>query len=329
MLLQAVEMFESTLKSTSQMRNNTVSIQKYPTWKGKAMKHNIEAIELSAHAAEEVGRARWKLKRFDDAQRAFIQAADTEQVLELVGCEGVAIPHLATLLCRAQHSVMVLAEMSGLELEKTQAKDKSQGEKFLQITCHAFQCAIKISEIIADFATKHSINCDENFLTIEDLKVEKNAISELWESRLKSYPKGSGGSDLIGAHLSAHQHTIRGELQIDHQRLPPLPDRRRILVIEGNTSTRRKTITKKSIANERRNVAESFYSAFGDSSDASAQNPRRERESTHLPWGNDVLHKYEVNKYPACCPPLPADMPHDVRRAIEAKMARLGIVIGQ
>jgi hypothetical protein len=222
-----------------------------------------------------------------------------------------------------------LAELSAQSLKTTPAKNTSSGEKFFSIARRAIQQAIDASETISAFAKRHSINDDEDFsvlcrdvATSDSLKAEEKAIVDLWQSKVNSIHSSKDTGPLCGEQAKANHDANRGELHLDLQRKALLPDRRRILILEGNSSKRRKQYATKNKAN-RRTATESFHSEFVDSSGAdffSSPTETNTYNSQYLSWGDDRISEQDRNKYPACCPALPPDMPPDVRRAIEMKL---------
>lgn len=339
LLSNAVSMFNDAMKSAAKMTHNTVIIQNHPnsnevtrdgkTWKENATTQNFEAIKLSAHAGHQYGMCLWKLNLFDEAESKIIKAADTSEITDLEGCNGITSIQLFELLCDAYHHVVSLAELSVQSLKTTPAKNMSTGEKFLSIARRAVEQAINISETISAFAQRHTFNGDEYFSVLcrdiaksESLKAEEKAIVYLWQSKVNSIHSSKDTGPLCTEQAKANHDINRGELHLDLQRKALLPDRKRILILEGNSSRRRKQYTRKNIANGR-TATESFHSEFVDSSGGNiftAQTETYTHNSQYLPWGDDRICEQNRKKYPACCPPLPPDMPPDVCRAIEMKL---------
>lgn len=321
LLSNALNTFEDALKSCVDMRRFTVLLENdsrnhelSTTWKELAILQQFESIELGAQAGNECGMCLWELRRFDKAATVIAKAAETSEIIDLMEMAGVDMFRIVQLLCNRQHMIISLLDMCTQSLETTPAKNKSTGEGLLKIASQAVQIAIDVSNLIYNLAEKHSLSQSQEYKTLlqsvtnrESLKAEEQYINGCWEN--KGSAPGNNISDILNNDQISNEMN-RGELHLDIQNGSFIPDRKRIWITDSYTSTSRRRTAKK--AGTSKVTIESFYSEFVTSSGSGI--------TEYMPWGDELLKEEERGKYPACCPPLPLDMPLDVRHALEAKL---------
>jgi hypothetical protein len=333
----ACKYFDDATTSCSSIRHNTLIIRnhsksnemseqdKSKTWKDQAMLQILESTWLLIRSQKGNCECLWKLKRFDEAEAKMTKAADTSDIIELDGIKEVDIFWIVRLLCDLQLVPCSLLDMAANTLDDTPSKDTTAGDKLLKILRKAVQLATDISIALHAVAEKHSIGQDDKFIlilqelvTVESLKAEEKEIAETWASKTRTASK----EKMINQRNNLNHDQDRGELRQDLQSVPLRPDRERILLLEYRPSSRRRKNIQKNNARARVATAHLFQSAFDPSgSGASTSNVNDDSsKQKYMPWGDEVLRDHDLNKYPACCPPLPSDMPLEIRRALESKL---------
>jgi hypothetical protein len=333
----ACKSFDDASKSCANIRHNTLIIRnhsksndmsgqdKSKTWKEHAMLQILESIWLLIRSQKGHCECLWKLKRFDEAETKMIEASDTSDIIGLDEIKEVDTFWIVRLLGDLQLVPCSMLDMAAQSLDATPSKNTALGDKLLKIARKAVQLATDISTALLAFVEKHSLGQDENFipilqdmLTAESLKAEEKEIIEAWASKIGTAPR----EKLVDRHNNINRDQDRGELRQDLQTASLRPDRGRVLVSESRPSFRRRKNIQKDNDNARVATAELFQSAFDPSrSGASTSNVERNSPNhKYMPWGDEVLCEQDLNKYPSCCPPLPPDMPLEIRRALEAKL---------
>lgn len=339
-LSAALKRFEAASKSCALTRSNTVLIHNYresdevsqhhqsKTWKELATLQKFESIELDARAQHERGLCLWKLGRFSEAEAVILKAAETSEIIDLEGCEGIDPFGIIELLCNAQDIALSMFRSSVQSLETISVKNKSTGEKMLEMARRSVQKAINIGIEIDNLVEKHGLkNTDQhetilnNVLDKKSLEAEEMAIITLWQNRLSS-TTGGLKNDLLRNDKRVHE-VNRGELDLDLQGVSLLPGRRRILISDSHSTSRRRR-TAKGCSNHTKTATDHFHSEFVDFSQCTGVSSQADRESMqYMPWGDDMLCEDDCNKGPACCPSLPLDMPLDIRHVLEAKLENI------
>lgn len=327
LLLSTLNTLEDALKSCMDMRRFTLLLENDPrsreashhdqstTWKELAILQLFDSIELGAQAGNECCICLLELHQFDKATTVIAKTAQISEIIDLVEIDGVDMFRIVELLCDRQHMILSLLDKCTQLLETTPAKNNSIGEKLLKIAKHAVQTAIDVSSSIYDLAAKYSLNEIENYKTLlqsvtncDSLKAEEQYINGCWKNKQRSTP-GNDISDIPRNDQISHEMN-RGELHLDMQNRSFIPDRKRIWISDSYASSRRRRTAKK--AGTSKVTIESFHSEFVTSSGSGT--------TEYMPWGDELLKEEERGNYPACCPPLPLDMPLDVRHALEAKL---------
>lgn len=339
LLSDAQSILEGAVKTCRNMRHNTVLIQNDPrsnefshhdpskTWIDLATLQNFDSIELSARAKSNCGLCLWSLDQFDEAESVIIKAAETSEIIAQDRYKCVDLLGILHLLCHSQQISLLLFDLCTQSIRITSAKNKNMGEKFLKIARRAIQSAIVTIRVISVFTQKHCLNNDNESITVlhdvenmKSLNDREKAITEFWDDRINSMSENSRSNfirkDQAGYNIN------RGELNYDLQRKPILPNGRRILLSDYNSVPRRNRGANRDIT-IKKNSTESFHSEFVSSSEGIGRSyfSRADCESIqYMPWGDELIKAHEQNEYPACCPPLPLDIPLNIRLAIEAEL---------
>ena len=340
-LLAALKRFEAASKLCKLTRSNTVLIHNFResselshhdqsrSWKEHAMFQKFESMELDARAQHECGVCLWKFGRFSEAEGVIHKAADTSEIFELDGCEGIDRFGIVQLLCNSQDITLSLLELSVQSLKALPVRNTSTGEKILEIARKSVQNAIKTSNDINAFAEKHDLRNTGHYQTIlrnvmgkESLEAEENAITEFWRKRMNSTSERLN-DNLLRKDKTAHE-LHRGELHLDFQGVSLLPGRRKILISNDHTTSRRRR-TAKGSSNNKKAATDHFHSEFVDFTEGVGGSSRDDNREAmqYMPWGDEILNEEDFNKYPACCPPLPTDMPLDIRHLLEEKLEHI------
>ena len=349
-MTKAADQFHNAVETAKKLRHNTVTIlsdpnakmvsthNKHSSWKAEAMKHSLEAIELSSLASRYLGMCMWKLDRMQKSKDIFFESADTSEILQLVGCEGVSPLEIVSAFCGGYWSVMTLAELStkSLEVLPTIRSEVSNGEEMLVMTSQAMKRACEISDELFSFSTKHSVEDsiykEYNIATRAQIETEEHVISEFWKTKkarsqqnlANERIENEGIADNLPRRDVAGLGSSRGELA--------LPTRR-IFLQEGSAILTRSRRSKKNNAERRREeeraAADSFNVAFCSNDDtcstlgASSAVTQTNEKIFYRKWGDEISDENDAKMYPGCCPPLPPDMPPDLRREYEAKYAAI------
>lgn len=334
MLLNACRSLQDASQSCDKLRHNTVLASNEischdnsKTWAELAVLQIFQSLELFIFCQDVLCACLWEIGRFDDAESVMTKV-DTARIIELESRPGIDLHGIVRLLCDSQRVSVSLLDLSAKSLENTPSKQQKVGEKFLQISRRAAKSAIDVSNAISAFAERHSLSQSEKFmfmkqevLTADDLKTEEGFITEIWERKTGSISVDGDTSDF---QKNKRSHVVdRGELHYDLQRASFPPATTRVTISDSNPSHRRRRIGKDSSVEMRAAATESFHSAFVGSVDAEVYTSRDKCEPApqkYMPWGDEMLEEGARNKYPACCPPLPSDMPLEIRRALEARL---------
>lgn len=338
-LTDASKMFEETILSCDKIPNFTLLIQNQSksheishydsskTWEEHAMHQKFQSMELMIDAKNELGLCLWNLSRFADAETLLIEASKKAKDICPEGYKGADPFDIIHLLCNFQSTPLLLLDLAKQAIEIIPPKHKNAGEKFLKVARGAIERAIEISHDITALGEKYNLNKEQKFDEMlqnvrdgESLQAEESAIINCWKEKLSLHAENSKTGVLLKDQINYDGN--RGELDLDLQRVSFQPSRRRIL-LSDSSSARHKRVAKKGNAsfNASDAINKSFDSKFGDSPEVSTESSRVIFEpQQYMPWGDEMLNKDNRNKYPACCPPLPPDMPLDVRRSLEAKL---------
>ena len=219
------------------------------------------------------------------------------------------------------------------------------GDVILQMIRRAMQHACEISDKLTSFVKQHAMENDilQNVAACAEIKQVENEIWAAWEAK-KSQAQNKFANNLQNPSKDAlargdiagdfHEISNRGSFFLtgNDQNGNAAHSSRRFFIPEGgSSSSRRGGITKNNprqrkeaegIATVSFNIAfcSNGESATGVGEASVGLEVGHEQSSSfieYLKWGDEVLQENERNKYPACCPPLPPDMPVDVRRALE------------
>ena len=335
MLLDAHRTFEDASQSCDKIRHNTIlaskemsTHNKSKTWEELALLQTFQSIELFLRSQNELCICLWELGRFGEANSVMMKV-DTSQILELENRTGVDLFGILRLLYNAQLIPVSLLDLSTQSLENTPSTQRKSGEKLLEVSQRAVKSAADVSNTISAFVEKHSLDKGDKYfsimqhvLTVEQLKDQEGYIANVWQSKSSSF----AADDKIGELRHKRNNDInRGELHNDLQRVSFQSVGTRVTISDSHHShgRRRRRIRENSNVDTRAAAAESFQSAFSDSAGDDPFSSNGEREITrqkYMPWGDEMPGREERSKYPASCPPLPHDMPLEIRRALEARL---------
>mmetsp|Transcript_36093 Transcript_36093/g.73582 ORF Transcript_36093/g.73582 Transcript_36093/m.73582 type:complete len:1022 (-) Transcript_36093:24-3089(-) len=349
LLKQASKEFADSLNSANLCRGNTTAIYGHVdaelidsdsdcTWTSSAMRQSFEAFKLVSLTSRSYGICLWELGEMEKAENTFCGTADLSDYLNFMGDEHISNEEVVDALRDPYWCAMTLAEFATRSLEDIPIRggNEKKGNGILRMVKLALQQARLVSDKIFALAREHSIENMTNVIsTREEIDAEEKSICDMWEKKKVSskkniYPQSS----LQNVAMTALPRRDIGGLA--HSALAADAPRK-IFIRDGGTSSsslRSRTYRKgKRNEEERQAASENFHDAFGveDSnpnfdgdgfalSGLDPTQPSSQHHGKYLKWGDELLEEHERNAYPACCPPLPPNIPLNIKMAITSKL---------
>lgn len=346
LLKRASREFADSLNSANLCRGNTTAIYGHSdagltdgdndcTWTSSAMRQSFEALKLLSLTSRYYGDCLWKLGEMEKAENMFCGTADLSDYLNFLGEEHISSEEVVDALCDPYWCAIELAELARLVLEKMPIRggNEKKGNDTLRMVKLSLQQARLVSDKIFALAREHSIeNMNKKGIsTRRDIDTEEKNICDMWEQRKALAKKNISQPQ---ASLQDIALTARGGLARESAKAANA--QRRIYIQDAGASSsslRRRRARKKGKQNEdeRQAASERFNDAFGNEDNASNFNddaasgldptqPSSQQREKYLKWGDELLEEHERNAYPACCPPLPPNMPPNIKMVITAKL---------
>lgn len=348
LLKQSAKEFADSLTSANLCRGNTTAIYGHVdaglidsdsdcTWTSSGMRQSFDSLQLVSLASLSYGICLWKLGELEEAENMFCsRTADLSDYLHFLGDEHISSNEVVDALCDLYWCVMRLTDFGTRFLEDMLiiGGNEKKGGDILRMIKLALQQARLVSDKIFDLVREHSIEIVNNvILTREEIDVEEKSICDMWEKK-KALPLKNASnlqSSLQNAATTAFPRSDIGGLV--HSTMLSNAPRERFIRDGTSSFSRRSRANKKGKRNERHAASECFNDAFGveendsnfdgDGSATSgldATQPSSQHHGTRLKWGDELLEEHERNAYPACCPPLPPNIPLHLKLAITAKL---------
>jgi hypothetical protein len=349
LLKQASKEFADSLNSANLSRGNTVAIYGHAdaglidsdtgcTWTSNAMRQSFEALKLISLTNRSYGICLWELGELEEAENKLCPTTDLSDYLYFLGAEHISIDEVVDALRDPYWCAMTLAEFATRSLEDMPSRvgNEKKGNNILRMLKLAFQQARLVSDKIFSLMREHSIeNANTVISTRQEIDREEKQICDMWEKKKASSRKNISHpqSSLQNAVTTALPRRDVGGLV--HSAIANVAPRK-IFIQDGSSSSfRRSRAHRKGKRNkdERKAASNKFNDAFGvegnefnfnsDRSDTvgpDASQQSSQHHCTHLKWGDELLDDDERNAYPACCPPLPPNIPLNIKMAITAKL---------
>lgn len=344
LLKKALKSFEKALDMAKKLRFNTVASRgeldlndsrNGTVWESKINLQHLEALQLGTYVCPRYGLSLWKLGRIDDAEEILIQREGITDAMGLAAHKGVERSAIAELMYSVYDSVRVLVDVAVNSLEAISGRDEIRGDKMLQLALRSIGRAIDVVDEIVKFENDNSL--EKNVvLKTDDAKAELHAkeksICGMWEEK-----KAEALKPTLGPRAEIPNSTLvladtRGELQADadNNDLGRIPRSRIILSNDRHTTSRRpKKNNPRRMHEELDNATDSFNAVFVHNESVSGgglkdvSSSARGDATQYRKWGDEVLEASQRKKYPACCPPLPSNIPLEHRVALQRRYSRI------
>ena len=349
LLRKASEEFEDSLNSANLCRGNSTAIYGHAdaglvdsdsgsaTWTSKAMRQSFDALQHSSMTRRLYGICLWELGETEKAESMFSKTADLSDYVNYMGDAHISSDEVVDALCDLYSCALALKEVATASLERilsSSGSNEKKGNEFIRLIKLAFRRARPVSDKIFSLVREHSIQGWDNdgIHTRETIDLEEKRICDMWEKK-KSQPQQNiqiaVSSSPPNADIAAlPRRDVGGLGHHSNKRRVSGAARERYTVY---SSSRRKRIKQSSRQKEddRQTASDNFNDAFGDeqnnadsdegilaieSTQQSSNNP------THIKWGDELLEEHERNAYPSSCPPLPPNIPLNLKLAITAKL---------
>lgn len=355
LLKQASKEFADSLNSANLCRGNTTSIYGHSdsglidsdtgcTWTSNAMRQSFEALKLVSLTSRSYGISLWELGDMEKAENMFYGTADLSDYLNFLGDEQISSEEVVDALCDPYWCAMTLAEFATRTLEGMSIRGSSiekKGNGILRMVKLALQQARLVSDKILALARECSIeDMNDVISTREKIDAEEKSICDMWEKKKalskKNITQPQGSQQNVALQNVATTDLPRRDIGGQARSATAADAPRKIFIRDGGTSSslrnrarRRKDKQKK---DERQAASENFNDAFGveginsnfggvsATSDLDPTLSTSQRHDKYLKWGDELLEDHERNAYPACCPPLPPNIPLNIKLAITAKL---------
>ncbi len=351
LLKLASKEFTDSLNSANLCRGNTTSIYGHSdaghidkdtgcTWTSNAMRQSFEALKLVSLTSRSYGISLWELGEMEKAENTFCGTADLSDYLNFLGDEQISSEEVVDALCDPYWCAMTLAEFATRSLEGMSVRGTSnekKGNDILRMVKLALQQARLVSDKILALASEHSIeNMNYDISTREQIDADEKSICDMWEKKKVLSKKNiTQPQNIALENVTTTAFPRRDIGEVAHSETAAGASRK-IFIRDGGTSSslrnrnrRRKDKQKK---DERQAASENFNDAFGDDGinsnfDGAAATsnfdptlPTSQHHDKYLKWGDELLDDHERNAYPSCCPPLPPNIPLNIKMAITARL---------
>ena len=350
LLKHASKEFADALNSAKLTRGNTSAISGHSdsglvdtdgdcTWTSCASRQSFEALKLNSLTSRSHGICLWELGKIEEAENTFYGTDDLSDYQSFLGDEQITSEEVVDALCDPYWGAMTLAEFATRSLEQipVRAGNEKKGNGLLSTVKRALQQARLISDKILALKSKHLIEEAANMIsTREEIDAEEKSICEMWEVKKKATSQKNFLPPNISLRNVSTTSTSfsRGDIgDISHRTLTSNAPRRIFVRDATSSASHRSHARRKARRNEdeRQAASENFNNAFGadvatshaDGNSHVHFDPIQQKSpqnETYLKWGDELLEEHERNAYPACCPPLPPDIPLNIKLAITAKL---------
>lgn len=349
LLRKASKEFEDSLNSANLCRGNSTAIYGHAdaglvdsdsgstTWTSKAMRQSFDALQHSSMTRRLYGKCLWELGETEKAENMFSKTADFSDYVNYMGDAQISSDEVVDALCDLYYCALELKEVATTSLERilsSSGSNEKKGNEFIRLIKLAFRRARSVSDKIFSLAREHSIQgLNGRIHTRETIDLEEKRICDMWEKK-KSQPQQNIlvalSSSLPNADIAAlPRRDVVGLGHHSNNRMTVDASRKRYNLA---SDSRRKRIKhhRRQKEDDRQTASDNFNDAFGDEqNNADSDEGRLANESsqqssnhpTHIKWGNELLEEHERNAYPSSCPPLPPNIPLNLKLAITAKLA--------
>jgi hypothetical protein len=267
----------------------------------------------------------------------FSKTADLSDYVNYMGDAHISSDEVVDALCDLYRCALGLNEVATTSLERilsSSGSNEKKGNEFIRLIKLAFRRARPVSDKIFSLVREHSIQGwnNDDIHTRETIDLEEKRICDMWEKK-KSQPQQNiritVSSSLPNADIAAFpRRDVGGLSHHSNNRMASGAARERYTVY---SSSRRKRVKQSSRRKEddRQTASDNFNDAFGDEqNNADSDGGRLAIESTQqssnhptrIKWGDELLEEHEQNAYPSSCPPLPPNIPLNLKLAITAKL---------